>query len=281
MPNEYKSFYATAGGEEGSRCVYPTRLDTYGCGCQHDCSYCYARSLLDFRGLWHPEDPSVADIAKVRRKVAELNPGDVVRMGGMTDCLAPVEKKHGVTYETIQALNERGVHQLIVTKSPLISDDRYMAILDPKLSHVQITVTSTDDAKAAEYEKAARPSERFAAIQRLQNSGFDVQLRLSPYIPENVDLDMLASYGIDKVLVEFLRVNHWVYKWMRPNMDGYRVNEGGYRHLTLRRKKQLLGPVQEIFKEVSVCEDVDAHYQHFVSFVNNNPKDCCNLRIEE
>lgn len=280
MTSEYKSFYATAGGEEGSRCVYPTRLDTYGCGCQHDCSYCYARSLLHFRGLWHPEDPSVADIAKVRKKIRELEPGSVVRMGGMTDCMAPVEEAHGVTYDAINALNERGVHQLIVTKSPLIATDKYMSILDKRLSHIQITVTSTDDEIASGYEKAAPASERFAAIKRLQDTGFDVQLRLSPYIPENVDLDKLASYGIDKVLVEFLRVNHWVYKWMRPDMTGYRTNEGGYRHLTLRRKKELLGPIKEIFREVSVCEDVDSHYQYFVSFVNNNPKDCCNLRIE-
>lgn len=51
---EYKSFYKRAGGKEGSRCRYPVRLDTYGCGCSHDCGYCYAKSLLDFRGLWHP-----------------------------------------------------------------------------------------------------------------------------------------------------------------------------------------------------------------------------------
>lgn len=29
---EFKSFYKTVGGNEGSLCHYPTRLDTYGCG---------------------------------------------------------------------------------------------------------------------------------------------------------------------------------------------------------------------------------------------------------
>ena len=48
---EYKSFFKTVNGNEGSKCHYNTRLDTYGCGCQHDCSYCYAKSLLDFRKL--------------------------------------------------------------------------------------------------------------------------------------------------------------------------------------------------------------------------------------
>ena len=32
-------------------CKYTTRLDTYGCGCQHDCQYCYARGLLYWRGF--------------------------------------------------------------------------------------------------------------------------------------------------------------------------------------------------------------------------------------
>ena len=48
---EFKSFYKEAGGGEGERCKYPTRLDTYGCGCYHNCSYCYAKSLLEFRNL--------------------------------------------------------------------------------------------------------------------------------------------------------------------------------------------------------------------------------------
>ena len=56
---EFKSFYKTVSGNEGNKCNYPTRLDLYGCGCFHDCSYCYAKSLLNFRGLWHPDNPSV------------------------------------------------------------------------------------------------------------------------------------------------------------------------------------------------------------------------------
>ena len=103
---EYKSFYKSVGGNEGDKCHYSTRLDTYGCGCQFDCDYCYAKSLLNFRGLWRPSDPAVADIEKIKRRVKKLKPGSVVRMGGMTDCFAPVEKQNRVTYETIKAFGE-------------------------------------------------------------------------------------------------------------------------------------------------------------------------------
>ena len=102
---EYKSFLKTVGGNEGTKCHYPTRLDSYGCGCSHNCKYCYARSLLEFRGLWHPEDPAVANLVKICRKLDKIEPGTVLRLGGMTDCFQPIEKKHRITYQVIKELN--------------------------------------------------------------------------------------------------------------------------------------------------------------------------------
>ena len=107
---EFKSFYKEVKGNEGNKCHYNKRLDTYGCGCQHDCSYCYAKSLLNFRNLWDAAEPSVANLAKIERKIAKLEPGTIVRMGGMTDCFQPLEKKTGVTKQTIMLLNLSLIH---------------------------------------------------------------------------------------------------------------------------------------------------------------------------
>lgn len=166
---EFKSFMKTVGGNEGNKCHYPTRLDTYGCGCSHDCKYCYAKSLLDFRKLWNPENPSIADIEKIKRKIAKL-PKDTpaIRLGGMTDCFQPIEKSHKVTYETIKCLNEYKIPYLIVTKSAIVADDEYIEILDKNLAHIQITVTTTNDELSKTYEKASVPSERIRAIEKLQ-----------------------------------------------------------------------------------------------------------------
>lgn len=134
---EFKSFFKTVGGNEGDKCNYTTRLDVYGCGCQHNCSYCYARSLLDFRNLWNPTSPSVADIEKVKRKIAKL-PKDTpaLRLGGMSDMFAPIEKKYRVTYETIKALNENRIPYLIVTKGAMVADDEYIELFDKDLAHI-------------------------------------------------------------------------------------------------------------------------------------------------
>jgi DNA repair photolyase len=79
MHNSFSSFYAKPSGGEGQRCLYPVRFDTYGCGCQHDCTYCYAKSLLSFRGLWHPDNPSVAEADYMMRKLKKVKRGDVLR----------------------------------------------------------------------------------------------------------------------------------------------------------------------------------------------------------
>lgn len=276
---EFKSFFKTVGGNEGNKCHYPTRLDTYGCGCSHDCKYCYAKSLLDFRNLWHPENPSVADIDKIRRKIAKL-PKEVVRLGGMTDCFQAIEKKYKVTYETIKCLNEHKIPYLIVTKSALVADDEYIEILDKDLAHIQISVTTTDDELSKTYEKASLPSERIKAIEKLHSLGYDVQLRLSPYIPEYIDFDILNNVKCDKILVEFLRVNSWIQKWFDIDYSDYTLKQSNYRHLPLEKKKEYLSKITG-FKEVTVCEDYTEHYNYWKENFNINPDDCCNLRVTD
>lgn len=196
----------------------------------------------------------------------------------MTDCFQPIEKKYKVTYETIKALNENRVPYLIVTKSPFVADDEYMAILDKELAHIQITVTTTDDEISKTYEKAAVTSERIKAIEKLHRNGFDVSLRLSPFIPGYVDFEVLNAVKCDKILIEFLRVNTWIKRWFDIDYSDWTVKQSGYQHLPLSKKVKLLKNITE-FKEVSVCEDESNAYEYWKNNVNHNPDDCCNLRI--
>ncbi|MBQ2915001.1 MAG: radical SAM protein [Clostridia bacterium] len=272
---EFKSFYKTVEGNEGEKCHYPTRLDTYGCGCQHDCKYCYAKSLLEFRDLWNPNDPSVADIKKIENKVKSLTRGSIVRLGGMTDCFQPCENIHKVTYKTIQLLNRYGIHYLIVTKSDLVASDEYVAIMDKNLAHIQITITSTNDQMALEYERATPSSRRIRAIEKLESLGFDVQMRLSPFIPDYVDLAIIDNVKCKRVIVEFLRVNAFIKRTFNLDYSLYTHKEGGYYHLPLETKKGLIG--QLYTKEISVCEDCSLAYEYWQTHLNTLPDDCCNL----
>lgn len=276
---EFKSFYKDiTNGNEGSLCHYTTRLDTFGCGCSHDCKYCYAKSLLDFRGLWHPENPSVVDIDKVRRKIAKIPKDKIIRLGGMTDCFQYYEKAYSVTYNTIKALNEQGIGYLIVTKSDLVADKKYMDIMDKNLAHIQVSITTTDDDLSKTYEKAPLPSQRISAVERLAEQGFDVQVRLSPMIPEYLDMNIINNIKCDKILVEFLRVNSWIRKWFNIDFSDYTLFHKGYNHLPLEKKLEYLSLLKG-WKEMSVCDDVPEHYDYFKNNFNHNIEDCCNLAL--
>lgn len=274
---EFKSFYKENTDRKANVwCRWTTRIDTYGCGCEHDCSYCYAKALLNFRGLWNPAAPSVANADKIARKIAKLEPGSLIRLGGMTDCFQPIERQYGVTHKVIQMLNERGIHYLIVTKSDMVAE--YMDIMDKRLAHIQITITTTDDALAATYEHACPPSKRIAAIERLNDNGFDVSVRLSPFVTEAVDIEAINAIRCDKILIEFLKVNSWIKKWFHIDYSPYTLKYGGYEHLPLERKIELVNRITG-FREVSVGEYVKEHYEYFRAHVNHNPDDCCNIRL--
>ena len=269
---EFKSFYKTVEGNEGGKCHYNTRLDTYGCGCFHDCSYCYAKSLLDFRGLWNAKEPSVADIKKIERKIAKIPEGTIIRLGGMTDCFQPMEEQMQVTKATIELLNKYRIGYLIVTKSDLICE--YIHILDKELAHIQISTTWIP------CEKAVSTERRIKAIEKLYDAGFDVAVRLSPFVPQFVDFERLNSIRCNKIIVEFLRVNHWIKKWLPLDYSDYTVKQSGYEHLPLSKKVEYLAKVTG-FDEVSVCDDTDEGYAYFRECVNWNKDDCCNLRRDD
>ena len=239
------------------------------------CDFCYAKSLLDFRHLWDAEKPRAGDVETLRKQVARIRDGETVRLGGMTDCFMYQEAELGITYELLKMLNEARRPYLIVTKSELIATPKYLGVLDPELAHVQISVCTTDDEYERTFEKAPDVSHRLRAYHALEDAGIDVALRLSPILPDHVDFDAISGH---KCLVEFMRVNHWIEKWMPMDFSRYTLKSGGYRHLQLEDKVDVIGRIRN-FDQISVCEDVDEHYAYWREHVNANPDDCCNLSL--
>lgn len=275
---EYKSAYKKLNRKINTWCIYTQRIDTYGLGCQHECKYCYAKSLLDFRGYWN-KIPAISDINKISSSIKRLIPGDTVRIGSMTDCFQPLEKENNITYQTIKWLNYYKIHYLIVTKSNLVSEDKYINIYDKKLAHFQITITHTNDNECFKYEKASLISERIKSIEKLYKLGFDVSIRLSPFIEEFIDYNILNKIKCNKILIEFLKVNHWIKKWFNINYFDYVVKYGGYSHLPLFKKLILLKNITG-FKQISIGEYVKDHHNYFKTNINYNSEDCCNLNIK-
>ena len=111
----------------------------------------------------------------------------------------------------------------------------------------------------------------------MQEAGFDVQLRLSPFIPEFIDYDTLNNVKCDKILVEFLRVNSWIKKWFDIDFSQYTIKQSGYNHLPLELKREYISNIKG-FADVTVCEDESTAYEFWKHNFNPNKNDCCNLR---
>lgn len=249
MADQYRAFINVPGGGEGQRCFYPVRLDPYGKGCAHNCSYCYARSLLDFRKLWHSREPAVADPGEIRKVFADvfdrnkktkwapvLKRRVPLRIGGMTDPLQPAEDEHGVAAETLDVLRHYRYPYLLVTKSDRIASEPILKVLDPELAAVQISVTTLSAELAAKIEQGAPPPQaRLEALEKLSRLGFFVTGRLSPLFPRHPDghyasggdesgptLEVftwdlpfeLCRRGAKCVLVEFLRFTPFTHRWL-------------------------------------------------------------------
>lgn len=276
--DEFKSPYTVMDNRKyNTWCRYTARLDSYGRGCLHNCHYCYARHLLDFRGNWHPYEPAVANVGNIASIVHGLKPGSVVRLGGMTDCFQPIEGKYHVTLETIKLLNARRVHYLITTKSATCVFPEYLEVYDKDLAHFQFSITSTDDWRGNRFETASPNSERIRACETLSRMGYDTTVRLSPFIPEFVDTDVINAIDCGKILIEFLKVNPYVRRCFDLDYHDYTHKYGGHLNLELDRKIELAERLTD-FDERSVGEYVKEHYLYFRDNYNTNPYDCCNLR---
>lgn len=277
---EYKSPYKNVNHRVfNTWCKYQVRIDTYGRGCQHACEYCYAKGLLMFRGLWNTDTPAVSNICDIYKAIKKIPINTVVRLGSMTDCFQPMESRHRITYETIKLLNQHKLNYLIVTKGALVSDDRYIDIYDKKLAHFQISITNTNDADCLKYEKASKISDRIKSIEKLHSLGFDVSIRLSPFIPGFIDFKILNSIKCNKILIEFLKVNHWIRKWFDIDYSNFTFKYGGHLNLSLdekiRQLKNIVG-----FKYLTVGEYVKDHHDYFSKNVNYNMNDCCNVAMK-
>lgn len=162
-------------------------------GCEHGCSYCYARPTHEYLGYGAGIDFESRIL--VKHQAAELlraelcKPGwkpDVIFMSGVTDCYQPVERKLKITRGCLEVLSEFRNPVGIVTKNALVARDvdmlgelaRHQAVV------VFISLTTLDPELRRILEpRASPPTARLAAIRALAKAGVPVGVLCAPMIP--------------------------------------------------------------------------------------------------
>lgn len=171
-------------------------------GCEHGCSYCFARPSHAYLGLspgldfetqiYHKPDAA----ARLTRELAApgYRPAPLA-LGVNTDAYQPVERQLRLTRAVLEVLWAHRHPVTLVTKSGLIERD--LDLLAPMaaagLVSVAVSLTTRDDALGRLLEpRAAGVRRRLRVIERLAAAGVPIAVSLAPVIPGLTDHELEA-----------------------------------------------------------------------------------------
>jgi DNA repair photolyase len=169
-------------------------------GCEHGCSYCFARPTHAFlghsAGIEFERDiyVKVNAVEALRAELAARNyKVKPIAMGTNTDPYQPAERKHKLTRGILEVMLETRHPVMITTKSALIIRDLDILTELAKLGLVKValSMTSMDHKLSRKMEpRASSPARRLEAIRLLSEAGVPVAVFASPMIPAINDMEL-------------------------------------------------------------------------------------------
>jgi DNA repair photolyase len=169
-------------------------------GCEHGCSYCFARPTHAFlghsAGIEFERDiyVKVNAVEALRAELAAKNyKVKPIAMGTNTDPYQPAERKHKLTRGILEVMLETRHPVMITTKSALIIRDLDLLTELAKLGLVKValSMTSMDHKLSRKMEpRASSPARRLEAIRLLSEAGVPVAVFASPMIPAINDMEL-------------------------------------------------------------------------------------------
>ncbi len=171
-------------------------------GCEHGCSYCYARPYHEYLGFNAGLDfeskimakPNAPDLLEKELSARKWCPQNLA-CSGVTDCYQPIEREFKITRGCLEVLSRFRNPVGIVTKNALVTRD--IDLLEElagfNCSAVAISLTSLDADLAAKLEpRASRPAARLDAIRKLAQAGIPVGVSVAPIVPGLNDHELPA-----------------------------------------------------------------------------------------
>ena len=221
-------------------------------GCEHGCTYCYARNShqywgysagLDFEQkiLVKPSAPILLE-EKIKSKQWKAVP---IMLSGNTDCYQPIERKLEITRMILKVLLRNHHPAGIITKNSLILRD--MDILSEmaqrNLVVVSMTITSLNEGLRRKLEpRTSSYQKRIDTVRKLSEAGIPVNIMMAPIIP-----------GLN---------SHEIYDLAQKTADAGALS---FNYTILR----LNGHLDQLFTEW-----VNAHYPDRAQKILNQVRDC-------
>lgn len=191
-------------------------------GCEHGCTYCFARPSHAYLGLSAGIDferdifvkVNVAEVLKRELAQPRYKPQPIA-IGTNTDPYQPAERQHKLMREILSVLLEARHPVTITTKSALVARDLDLLVELAALGlvNVGISVTSMDHKLSRSMEpRASTPARRLEAMRLLSEAGVPTMVMAAPMIPAINDaeleriLDAAAAQGARAASMIVLRL---------------------------------------------------------------------------
>ncbi|MCX6027135.1 MAG: radical SAM protein, partial [Chloroflexi bacterium] len=214
--------------------VYPYVINPYT-GCQHNCSYCYARFMKRFTGHQEPwgqfvdvkvNAPDLLKLAITKKRKGR------VWISGVCDPYQPLEAKYKLTRQCLEILTRNNWPVTVQTRSPLVLRD--IDILKKGRDfEVGLSITTADDSIRKLFEPNA-PSikDRVRALDELHQAGIRTYVMIAPMLPGAESLPEILAGKVDFVIVDRMNYHYadWVYR--KYGLDDKMTD--GYFNLTER-----------------------------------------------
>ncbi len=219
-------------------------------GCEHGCSYCYARPTHEYWGYGAGLDfeqivlykPKAAELLRERFEQKSWKPEPVL-MSGNTDCYQPIERRLKLSRSLLEVFVEYRNPLRIITKNALITRD--IDLLQEMASHrlleVHISITTLNEALRSKLEPRTSTIERrFEAIRQLREAGIKASVLMAPVIPGLTDSEILA---VAKRASDS-GANHFGYSILRLSKGVYEIFEDWLQHSVPERRSKVLSQVK-------------------------------------
>ncbi len=196
--------------------VYDYVINPYT-GCQHGCTYCYARFMKRFTGHKEPW----GEFVDVKINASDLLQVEIKRrkrgrvwVSGVCDPYQPLEAKYKLSRRCLEILDQHNWPVAVQTRSPLILRD--IDILKKARDfEVGFTVTTMDDGIRNLFESSAPPiKDRLNALDVLHRAGIRTYAMIAPMLPGAESLAEALGEKVDYIIVDRMNYNHadWVYR---------------------------------------------------------------------
>ena len=178
-------------------------------GCEHGCTYCYARFMkrfTDHREEWGEfVDAKINAPTILQREIKKKRAGKVW-ISGVCDPYQPLEKKYELSKSCLEILLKHGWPVTIQTKSPLVLRDMELLRKSNEIE-VGLTITTADENVRKIFEpNSPRIKERIETLEKLHSAGVKTFAMIAPLLPKAEGLVAQLSGKVDYVLID--RMNY-------------------------------------------------------------------------